>query len=267
MNIPSLSPEPISHHRKQRLYKNKRIIYSLMAAALIFTMIWLITKRFAQDPLDKIDSYLLEKKLNKAADLNYKLLKLHPEHRLALLMNGSVINFGIREMNITDTHLPFYEYDNFLEKEDKTGVFTRQSFLKKFTLFPDSTYFLDEFCHFNEKYPESIRNPESSVIILHSFHSKTIWNKTSDECMHKLFNGENNLKGLFAVVSANNLSMREKPEKKSKVLNKLKRDEKILIKIQGFEETIGNKKANWYFILNENQIYGWVFGAYLEKLQ
>jgi hypothetical protein len=265
MNIPSLSPEPISHTKQKKLFKNKKIVYGLMIFSVVFSLGWLITKRFSGDPLDKIDNYLIAKKLDKAAKLNYELLQKSPEHRLALLMNGSIINFGIREMNITDTHLPFYEYDDFLEKEDKTGVFIRQSFLKKFSIFPDSVYFLDDFCHFKQTWPESLRNPETGIIINRSLHSKTIWNKVSNKCLNDIFHDTDNLKGMFAKVVGDNLSVREKPEKKSKTLTKLKRNETVLIKLQGGEETIGNKKGNWYFVLSEDQIYGWVFGGYLEK--
>lgn len=267
MNIPSLSPEPLSHNKKKRLFKNKRIIYFTLSILILYGLGWLISKKFDRDPLDKIDRYMVEKKMDKAANLNYDLLNKHPEHRLALLMNGSIINFGIREMNIASTRLPFYEYDDFLAREDKTGVFIRQGFLKKFSIFPDSAYFLDELCKFSNAYPESIGNPETGIIINRSIQSKTLWNKVSDSCIHLLFHETEKLKPQFAKVIGDNLSMREKPEKKSKLLAKLKRDELVLIKYQGNEETIGPKKGQWYFVLNEKQVYGWVFGGYLQKLQ
>ena len=265
MNIPSLSPEPLSHNKKKRIFKNKRILFGSLIFIVLFSLGWLISKRVGSDPLDKMDQYISEKKISKAAKLNYKLLQKHPEHRQALLMNGSIINFGIREMNIMDTHLPFYEYDDFLEKEDKTGVFIRQAFLKKFSIFPESVYFLEEFCTFSSAYPETIKNPEANVIISRAFHSKAFWNKVPDDCIQRIFHETDSIQSSMASVVGDNLSVREKPETKGKLLARLKRDEKVLIKYQGNEETIGPKKGYWYFVLNENQIYGWVFGGYLKR--
>jgi len=264
MKIPSLSPEPISNQKRKKIYQNKLFVWSFLGFLFTSLIVWLIIARFARNPFDKVDSLLIEKKISQAAELNFKLMKKFPEHRLALLMNGTVINYGLRELNITDTRLPYYEYENYLAKEDKTGVFTRQSFLKKFSIFPDSAHFLDEFCRFNLSYPQSLKNPEVSVIIQRGLHSKTLWNKVSDECIKDLLHTEDSA-GMVAKVVGDNLSIREKPSSKSKLLGRLKRNELLLIKNKGAEETIGNKKGNWYFVLNENQIYGWVFGGYLEK--
>jgi len=264
MNIPSLTPEPLSHGRQKKIFRSRQTIFGVLALVAISGAGWLIIMRFARNPLDKVDNFIAAKKLDKAAILNYKLLQKRPENRLALLMNGTVINFGIRELNITDTRLPFYEYDDFLAKEDRTGVFTRQSFLKKFSVFPDSPYFLDEFCHFNFSYPESMRNPETGVIVARSIHSKTVWNKVSQDCIDQLFHQSENLQAFFGRVSGENLSMRDNPGTGAKLLARLKKDEKVLVKYQGDEETIGNKTGRWCFVVNDRQIYGWVFGAYLE---
>jgi len=264
MNIPVLGPEPTSHNRKKEILRNKVFWYLVFTVMITITLGWLVIQKFLKDPLVEIEHYIETKKISKAAVLNYKLLQKKPEHRLALLMNGSIINFGIREMNINNIHLPFFEYDDFLLKEDKTGVFIRQGFLRKFSVFPDSQYFLDEFCNFSMQYPESLRNPETQVIINRAFHSKTQWNKVSDSCISHIFHKMENIHAVFAKVEGDNLSVREKPSTKAKRLDKLKRHEIVLIKYQGDEETIGSKKAKWNYILNENQVYGWVYGGYLQ---
>ncbi|MDH4199361.1 MAG: SH3 domain-containing protein [Spirochaetia bacterium] len=264
MSDPYVKPKLTGFSKKPGLSRKLKTLYVVVLIFGLYGLFWLMNKRFARDPLAQVDSCLSDKKFDKASRLNFDLLKKFPEHRLALLMNGSIINFGLRELNITDIKLPFYEYDDFLNAEDKTGIFIRQSFIKKFTIFPDSKYFVEEFCAFQKKFPESLRNPEASLVIARAFHSRTVWNPVSDECVSLVFGKNEAFSELFGIVKGDNLSLRKNPGIKEKLIKKLKKNDLVLIKYTGEENIIGEKKGKWLSVFTEDQKYGWVFGAYIE---
>jgi hypothetical protein len=257
-------PKPVSYGKKQKSERTRMYLISVSSLLIIFFVAWLIIIKFAASPFDKMEKYLTKKDIKKAALLNYEMLNDHPENRLAILMNGSVVNFALRELNITDMKLPFYEYDDFLKMEDRSGVFIKQAFSKKYSLFPDSPFFLNEFCNFSEFYPEALNNPEIMTIIKRSLQSQTKWNPGNENCMEILFSNISNYKDLTGQISGDNLSLREKPETKSKVLGKLKKGSRVLVKFTGFEETIGNVNGKWLYVLTRESVYGWVFGGYVE---
>lgn len=264
MADPYVKTKVVGYSKKPGVMRYLKWLYFLFILLLFSALGWLVAKRFEQNPLSKIESYINNKKLEKAAVLNYEQLKKHPEHRLALLMNGAVINFGLREMNIMDTKLPFFEYEDYLEREDKSGIFIRQGFLRKFSLFPNSVFFPEEYCNYLTKYSESLKNPETVLVISSALKSKVKWKKVSPACMANIFKKSDYFDSLFTTVTGNNLSIRQKPDIGGKFIKKLKAKDKVLVKEVGIEDIVGNKRAHWVYIFTEDQTYGWVFGAYLK---
>lgn len=79
------------------------------------------------------------------------------------------------------------------------------------------------------------------------------------------------LKVLFAAdvrrVKAKELQWRSAPSTEGQVLRRLKDKEELLIRLSTPVTTVSGKKGSWVYALDEGMNSGWVFDAYLEKVQ
>lgn len=257
-------PKPISYGKSSHGGKLRRYLIWTTGILTLVAIIWLLIIKFSASPFDKMEKYLRDKDIKKAAILNYEMLEKYPQNRLAILMNGTVINFAVRELNITDNKIPFVEYEDQLEMEDRSGVFMKQAFVKKYSLFPDSPYFLGDFCKYSSNYPDTLSNPEMMVVLKKAFQSQTQWSSVDQSCLDTVFSTIPSIQNISGETTGDNVTLRQKPEIKAKGLGKLKKGTQILVKYTGFEESIGNKSGKWLFIMTPDGTFGWIFGGYVK---
>lgn len=69
----------------------------------------------------------------------------------------------------------------------------------------------------------------------------------------------------IAICNKGPLRIRNEPNTNSQVIGDLAIYEKVLITTIGKQDKIDNKTSNWYKIVTNKGIEGWVFGGYLSK--
>lgn len=261
-------PGPIEISGKKRKTTTQKTITIALGLFLIALLGWLAVKKFSVSPQEKVTLLIQERQWKEAAHYNYKLSQKKEFSDLRLLAYGVAIEYGLREERISHPDLPHYPYQKRLQELDTTGIFIKEAFFLKSSLFVNSPHFLQELCSlvqtgknfsFDEKLFEATQK---------ALRSGASWYMADDGCMEKILTESSATRIFTARVSGDKLTLRSRPTRQSTVLTQLARNSRLLILKQSPQkEKIAGKEAYWYEVLTKEQNRGWVFGGYLELVQ
>jgi len=260
-----LGYKPNEPHKKtvlQKMFNGFIVIFPLI---FFLTAVYLIFVKVQKNPILEIENLLNQKEYEKVLGLIEDSLKEDSISSKHLLVYASAAEYGINESSGVEKRI---KYSIKLEKEDSTGIFIEESYMKKMNLFYDSKNFFNLLCDYVNSFPQKSLDSQISSVLEKGFDTETLWLNIEENCVNQIFSKEDKfIKNKMRQIAADNLNLRSKPSLDSDIKGSLSEKSNVLIRKKGALTTYKDQKANWYFIISEEGLQGWVFGSYLKNNQ
>lgn len=237
--------------RKRRRNSPFRFFMLLTPVIFFLVSIYMIFSWVEKGSVATIEDHLKNHGWREAHKL---LLDEISENRLArprLLMYGTIIQYANEIEDLPD-------YESKLKAEDSTRIFWKESFLKRFELFPDKPGILELVIEYLNSFPNDAAPPHPLAGVFSSsdftevpegyeifFTAKSTQTLISGNSMYRIY--------LRAEESANSTS-----------LGQLEIGEKVITGKTGRADTINDVNGHWVRILSEKGKTGWVFDGLLQ---
>ncbi|MCS6984009.1 MAG: SH3 domain-containing protein [Leptospiraceae bacterium] len=222
---------------------------------LLFSL-YLIFGKFYKSPLVVIEESLQSQNYERALQLSLEEAEKKNRHSLRYLMLAVVAAEGLESPSLGD-----------LEKElarlDASGIYLKESFLKRLTLLPKIPQFPRLVENFLAYFSQSVMQEAMSLIERH-VQTDVEWKMSEDNERFFLF-VEKNLPHLLHKTKGEGVYLRKKPSREAEVVTILKKGTRLLRRLKGPEEVIGTLRASWFYVFTETGHSGWIYGAYLSS--
>jgi len=252
-----------------KIIKNLSIFLPIL---FFFFTVWLIFIKFDKSPMATIEEYLSKKQYNSALKIIETQLENDSIARTKWLMYASIVEYAIKQTpqeNNKKIHLNT-DYFSLLKEEDSSGIFLKESYLRKLQMFNQSPNFIHLLLDFKKNFSISYNLLFSYSFVQAGFISNTIWSSLRNDKEKNfwldLFHSKTKYTSArLKKIDATNLNLRSQSNIDSEVITQLKKGDEVLIRKKGRHDTIYNYSNNWFFIVTKNFNQGWVFGKYLVK--
>lgn len=241
------------------MQKIKNIALLTMPIAFFLLSIWLIFKRVQGGVSEEIDKLIRQNKYEMAKVEIARRLAKDKINRPKLLMYGSI-------SSMASNGKP--DYLSILVKEDSTGIFVQEVFYRLIALKPGSPALLHWFSRYKEIYKNKFLTSEQKVAWQKAFSKKTTLDLNFNEKEYiRLFGHiQKSFPQQIYITKSRGLQFRESPTLSAVVLGVLAKDEKLFCRVSQNPEIINSKKGTWKFCITSEKHQGWVFDAYIDKV-
>lgn len=241
--MPVITPPP----RKNRIALLLRwAVLSLAVAGVVLFLFY----RFGETPTEKAERLFAERRLVELK--NYTQKQLGSGNANPLLMSY----YAVAEFS-TNSQADLQSLMSNLQALDERPIFRREALQR-----------LLQVEHNRRRAGEIL----SAALALESVPGKEMQSLLQSllDSDAELFSGAvdfERLAGIFParvrVVSAKKVQFRAGPTTESEVLRQFGPGERLLLRRQGEPVLVSGKKGRWVFVLDQQLVSGWVFGAYL----
>lgn len=255
----SYLPYEVKKKSARALSGLRRILLILFPVFFFLGAVWLIYTRFHRDPLQEIEILLENKRFPQAANFAISQLNKDPLARPRWLMYAVIATQSAGNMHENKV------YETVLRNEDTSGIFLKESYLRRMHYKENQKYFLSLWLSYLTDFSGALKDESFQNALKNALDSGEPWTIISENDFAGFWGKVSvEFPGLLRRVSGDNLQLREKPDSSGKVLMKLPKNEKLLARKKGESFSVGAKKGNWLFVLTSSQQQGWVFDGYLD---